>query len=108
MTLNYAGPQRTWNEQRVVSRPVSRPISESPTYRAGRGRPGRPYPTRPVGAPMRYRGTGVGVSNASHARRPVTLAQAAMIPGVSPSDLQNLVLEVERVRVAAAAMAEGR
>lgn len=31
------------------------------------------------------------------ARRPVTLAQAATIPGVSPSDLQNLVLEVERV-----------
>jgi len=32
------------------------------------------------------------------ARKPVTLAQASMIPGVSPSDLQNLVLEVERAR----------
>jgi tRNA uridine 5-carboxymethylaminomethyl modification enzyme len=32
------------------------------------------------------------------ARRPVTLAQAATIPGVSPSDLQNLVLEIERRR----------
>jgi tRNA uridine 5-carboxymethylaminomethyl modification enzyme len=32
------------------------------------------------------------------ARRPVTLAQAATIPGVSPSDLQNLVLEIERGR----------
>ena len=32
------------------------------------------------------------------ARKPVTLAQAAMIPGVSPSDLQNLVLELERAR----------
>jgi tRNA uridine 5-carboxymethylaminomethyl modification enzyme len=32
------------------------------------------------------------------ARRPVTLAQAATIPGVSPSDLQNLVLEIERSR----------
>ncbi len=31
-------------------------------------------------------------------RRPVTLAQAAMIPGVSPSDLQNLVLELARTR----------
>lgn len=31
-------------------------------------------------------------------RRPLTLAQAATIPGVSPSDLQNLVLEVERWR----------
>jgi tRNA uridine 5-carboxymethylaminomethyl modification enzyme len=32
------------------------------------------------------------------ARRPVTLAQAATIPGVSPADLQNLVFELERVR----------
>ena len=29
-------------------------------------------------------------------RRPSSLAQAASIPGVSPSDLQNLVLELER------------
>jgi tRNA uridine 5-carboxymethylaminomethyl modification enzyme len=29
-------------------------------------------------------------------RKPGTLAQAASIPGISPSDLQNLVLEVER------------
>jgi tRNA U34 5-carboxymethylaminomethyl modifying enzyme MnmG/GidA len=26
----------------------------------------------------------------------VTLAQAARVPGVSPSDLQNLVIEIER------------
>ncbi|HEX7123632.1 MAG TPA: tRNA uridine-5-carboxymethylaminomethyl(34) synthesis enzyme MnmG [Gemmatimonadaceae bacterium] len=32
------------------------------------------------------------------ARRPTTLAQAASIPGVSPSDLQNLLVEVERRR----------
>jgi tRNA uridine 5-carboxymethylaminomethyl modification enzyme len=31
-------------------------------------------------------------------RRPTTLAQAASIPGVSPADLQNLVLELERSR----------
>jgi tRNA uridine 5-carboxymethylaminomethyl modification enzyme len=31
-------------------------------------------------------------------RRPQTLAQAARIPGVSPNDLQNLVIEVERWR----------
>ena len=31
-------------------------------------------------------------------RRPETLAQAASIPGVSPADLQNIVLEVERWR----------
>jgi tRNA uridine 5-carboxymethylaminomethyl modification enzyme len=32
------------------------------------------------------------------ARRPATLAQAAGIPGVSPSDLQNLLIELERRR----------
>ncbi len=31
-------------------------------------------------------------------RRPATLAQAANIPGVSPADLQNLILEIERSR----------
>lgn len=31
-------------------------------------------------------------------RRPATLAQAARIPGVSPSDLQNLLIELERLR----------
>jgi tRNA uridine 5-carboxymethylaminomethyl modification enzyme len=32
--------------------------------------------------------------------RPQTLAQASRIPGVSPSDLQNLIIEVERSRMA--------
>jgi tRNA uridine 5-carboxymethylaminomethyl modification enzyme len=32
------------------------------------------------------------------ALRPASLAQAARVPGVSPSDLQNLVIEVERRR----------
>lgn len=32
------------------------------------------------------------------ALKPLTLAQASRVPGVSPSDLQNLVLEVERLR----------
>ena len=32
------------------------------------------------------------------ARRPVTLAQASTVSGVSPADLQNLVLEIERTR----------
>ena len=32
--------------------------------------------------------------------RPATLAQAARIPGVSPSDLQNLVMEVRKRRSA--------
>ncbi|HYR07120.1 MAG TPA: tRNA uridine-5-carboxymethylaminomethyl(34) synthesis enzyme MnmG [Longimicrobium sp.] len=37
--------------------------------------------------------------------RPATLAQAARIPGVSPSDLQNLVMEVRKRRDRAAAAA---
>jgi tRNA uridine 5-carboxymethylaminomethyl modification enzyme len=32
------------------------------------------------------------------ALRPASLAQAARVPGVSPTDLQNLILEVERLR----------
>ena len=32
------------------------------------------------------------------ALRPGTIAQASRIPGVSPSDLQNLAIEVERRR----------
>jgi tRNA uridine 5-carboxymethylaminomethyl modification enzyme len=31
--------------------------------------------------------------------RPLTLAQASRIPGVSPSDIQNLVIEIERRHV---------
>jgi tRNA uridine 5-carboxymethylaminomethyl modification enzyme len=39
-------------------------------------------------------------SRQKHAtRRPLSLAQAASIPGVSPADLQNLILEIERSRV---------
>jgi tRNA uridine 5-carboxymethylaminomethyl modification enzyme len=34
--------------------------------------------------------------------KPRSLAQASRIPGVSPSDLQNLVIEVERRRRLAA------
>jgi len=30
--------------------------------------------------------------------RPITLAQAASVPGVSPTDLQNLVIEIEKRR----------
>jgi len=37
--------------------------------------------------------------------RPATLAQAGRIPGVSPADLQNLVLEVRRLRAAGAGSA---
>jgi tRNA uridine 5-carboxymethylaminomethyl modification enzyme len=33
-----------------------------------------------------------------HQARPVSLGHASRIPGVSPSDLQNLVVEVLRLR----------
>ena len=39
------------------------------------------------------------------ALRPVTLAQASRVPGVSPADVQNLVLEIERHRRRGAAPA---
>ena len=38
------------------------------------------------------------------ALRPATLAQAARVPGVSPTDLQNLILEVEKLRRAHASV----
>ena len=40
--------------------------------------------------------------------RPLTLAQAARIPGISPSDLQNLVLEVTKHPVARATAGDAR
>lgn len=73
MTISYAGPQRTWNAQRLVNRPVNRPIEASPGYRPGPFRPDRPGTARPGGAPIRYHGTGVAMSTASHRRRPVSL-----------------------------------
>ena len=32
------------------------------------------------------------------ARRPTTLGQAARIPGISPSDIQSLVMEIAKIR----------
>jgi hypothetical protein len=40
----------------------------------GPARSRRPGPMRPDGAPLRYRGTGVLMSRASHRRRPITPA----------------------------------
>ena len=37
------------------------------------------------------------------ARQPKTLAQASRIPGVSPTDLQNLLIEIEKRRRVGAA-----
>ncbi len=85
MTISYVGPQRTRSAQRPVNRPVNRPTDESSSYRAGRIQSRRPGPPRPGGAPIRYPGTGVGVSTASHRRRPVsvlTTAGLALLAGI--------------------------
>ncbi|ORA15888.1 LysM peptidoglycan-binding domain-containing protein [Mycobacterium asiaticum] len=85
MALIYAAPQRNWNAQRVVNRPVNRPISESPAYRTAQPRTNRPGPARPGGTPLRYYGTGVAVSTAPHRRRPVSVATTvglALLAGI--------------------------
>ena len=68
---------------------VGRPINVSDhALRGGHdglARSRRPGPTRPAGAPPRYRGTGVAMSVAPHGRRPVTLATTvglALLAGI--------------------------
>ncbi|OBF37816.1 peptigoglycan-binding protein LysM [Mycobacterium sp. ACS1612] len=56
-----------------VYRPVARP-----GYRAADARR-RPRSNRPATAPMRYRGTGVMMSRASHRRRPITPATTVFL-----------------------------
>jgi hypothetical protein len=60
----------------------SREIQATPVVRPGI-RPAntrlRPRSTRPGGAPVRYRGTGVLMSRASHRRRPVTPAATVVL-----------------------------
>jgi hypothetical protein len=52
----------------------SRPIYVRPAGRHGRPGPQGPRPSRPAGAPPRYRGTGVLMSTAPHRPRPITPA----------------------------------
>lgn len=53
----------------------------------------------PVGLPYeQFRSLSTESRQKLAARQPATLAQAASIPGVSPSDLQNLLIEIERIR----------
>lgn len=70
MTLIHAIPSRTGN----VRRPITRPRPGPRWDRDGLAGPQRPAPSRPAGAPARYRGSGVAMSVAPHRRRPVTLA----------------------------------
>jgi len=43
----------------------------------------RPTPARPAVAPLRYRGTGVALSHAPHARRPVSTAVTVSLAGLA-------------------------
>ncbi|OSC42218.1 LysM peptidoglycan-binding domain-containing protein [Mycobacterium decipiens] len=69
MTLFQAGPPRTANPPSLRVR-VDGPGRRRADLTQSR-RPGR---SRPAGAPLRYRGIGVGLSIAGHRRRPVTPA----------------------------------
>jgi hypothetical protein len=55
----------------------TRPV-EQPPYRGHNVRR-RPRPTRPGGAPLRYRGNGVLMSRASHRPRPITPAKTVLL-----------------------------
>jgi LysM domain len=70
MTLIHTVSPRTSNVRRSINVPVQRPRDSRDRLIRSR----RPGPTRPAGAPPRYRGTGVAISVAPHSRRPVTLA----------------------------------
>lgn len=79
MTLIYAGP----------SRPIqSRPVHESRSGQVGGvggARSRRPGPSRPGGAPLRYRGTGIAVSRAPHRKpavTPLTTVGLALLAGL--------------------------
>ncbi|WP_204803479.1 LysM peptidoglycan-binding domain-containing protein [Mycobacterium riyadhense] len=70
MTIIQTVPPRT----RSVRGPINGPIHEPRCGRAREAQSRRPGPYRPAGTPLRYHGTGVVISTASHRRRPVTVA----------------------------------
>ena len=65
MTLIHAIPSRTGNVRRPITRPRPGPRWDGDGLAGSR----RPAPSRPVGAPARYRGSGVAMSVAPHWRR---------------------------------------
>src|SRR5271156_3377881 len=81
MTLIHTVSPRTSNVRRSINVPVQRPHDSRDRLIRSR----RPGPTRPAGAPPRYRGTGVAISVAPHGRRPVTFATTvglALLAGI--------------------------
>ncbi|WP_025735491.1 LysM peptidoglycan-binding domain-containing protein [Mycobacterium genavense] len=74
MTLMHTVSPRTSTVRRPSDGLVVRPRYDIARTRYGQERVvRRPAPARPAGAPMRYRGTGVSMSDAPHGRRPVRL-----------------------------------
>jgi LysM domain len=68
-----------------VRRPVNGPVPRSRYDRDVPVRMRRPGLSRPAGSPMRYHGTGVAMSVASHRKRPATLATTvglALLAGI--------------------------
>jgi hypothetical protein len=81
MTLMHSVSPRTSNVRRPSDGLVARPRYEHERVLRSR----RPVQSRPAGAPMRYRGTGVAMSEAPHRRRPVKLGTTiglALMAGV--------------------------
>ena len=73
-TVSPCTGSRPGSPRTGVRRPGNEPV-RGPRYgREALGRSSRPAPSRPAGAPPRYRGTGVAMSVAPHRRRPVPLA----------------------------------
>ncbi|SOJ54538.1 hypothetical protein MSIMFB_02030 [Mycobacterium simulans] len=70
MTIIQTVPPRT----RSVRGPINGPVPEPRFGRARHAQSRRPGPYRPAGTPLRYPGTGVAMSMASHRRSPDTVA----------------------------------
>jgi len=84
MTIIHTVSPRTGGNI-YVGRPINVPDHALRGSRDSLARSRRPGPTRPAGAPPRYRGTGVAMSVAPHGRRPVTLATTvglALLAGI--------------------------
>ena len=81
MTLIHTVTPRT----STVRRPINALVGDPRYDRERLDRARRPHPSRPAGAPMRYRGSGVAMSAAPHRKRPVTLATTvglALLAGI--------------------------
>lgn len=70
--------------QQIWPRETERAPQAAPRRVTGSGSAGRPAPMRPATAPMRYSGTGITVSRASHLpRRPVSTVVTIALAGLA-------------------------